>query len=85
MKRFVVRRQSTPSPKADQRLQRARRALEQGRIESAIREIRALPGAPNAEEWIRDAEEYKRVMDALENIETAAVLAQAPTPTTDED
>ena len=29
--------------------------------------------------------EASMTLDALENIETAAVLAQAPTPTTDED
>lgn len=75
---FSIRRQSTPSPKADQRLQRARRALEQGRIESAISEIKALPGAPKAQEWIADAEEYARVLQALDNIELAAVLAQSP-------
>lgn len=73
---FVVRRQSTPSPQSDQRITRARRALEQGRIENAIQEIKGLPGAPAAQEWIADAEEYARVMDALDNIELAAVLAQ---------
>jgi hypothetical protein len=74
---FVIRRQSTPSPQADFRLARARQALEQGRLESAIREIKGMPGAPKAAEWIADAEEYMLVMEALENIETAAVLAQS--------
>lgn len=73
---FVVRRQSTPSPQPARRLARAKRALEQGRLQSAIEEVRQMPGAAKADEWIRDAEEYSRAMEALENIEKAAVLDQ---------
>ena len=73
---FVVRRQSTPSPQPARRLARAKRALEQGRYQSAIEEVRQMPGAAKAEGWIKDAEEFARVMEALENIEKAAVLDQ---------
>lgn len=73
---FVVRRQSTPSPQPRRRLERAKRALEQGRYRSAIEEIRQMPGAAKADAWIKDAEEFSRVMEALENIEKAAVLDQ---------
>ena len=73
---FVVRRQSTPSPQPARRLDRAKRALEQGRYQSAIDEIKQMPGAARAEAWIADAEEFRRVMEALENIEKAAVLDQ---------
>ncbi|WP_249171876.1 hypothetical protein [Erythrobacter sp. JK5] len=74
---FVVRRESTPSPKPERRLERARFALEQGRFRNAIDEVRNMPGAEKAEAWIADAEEYMRVMEALERIETAAVLDQS--------
>ncbi|MEM6908241.1 MAG: hypothetical protein AAF494_06140 [Pseudomonadota bacterium] len=71
---FVIRRESTPSALPERRLERARYALEQGRYQNAIDEISAMPGADKAENWLADAEEYRRAMAALENIETAAVL-----------
>lgn len=73
---FVIRRESTPSPRSERRMERARWALEQGRIDSAIEEVRGMPGAANAEAWIEDAKRYRDVMIALENIESAAVLDQ---------
>jgi hypothetical protein len=73
---FVVRRESTPSPQPERRLERARWALEQGRYQTAIDEVRNMPGAAKAEGWIADAERYRDVMRALETIETAAVLDQ---------
>jgi hypothetical protein len=40
-------------------------------------EVRASrPGADKAESWIADAERYRKAMEALEVIETAAVLDQ---------
>ncbi|WP_298303788.1 hypothetical protein [uncultured Erythrobacter sp.] len=74
---FVVRRESTPSPQPQLRLDRARSALEQGRYQNAIDEIKGMPGAAQAEAWIADAERFKAVMEALEVIETAAVLDQS--------
>ena len=73
---FVFRRESTPSPQPERRMERARWALEQGRYQAAIDEVRGMPGAAKAEAWIKDAERYKKAMDALEVIETAAVLDQ---------
>ena len=73
---FVFRRESTPSPQPQRRLERARWALEQGRLSAAIDEVKGMPGAAKAESWIKDAERYKKAMDALEVIETAAVLDQ---------
>ena len=71
---FVVRREGTPSPVAARRIERARLFLESGRIEPAVAEIRALPNAVVAEEWIEDAERYAAAQHALETLETAAVL-----------
>jgi hypothetical protein len=73
---FVVRRESTPSPQPQRRLERARWALEQGRFQNAIDEVKGMPGADKAEAWIKDAERYRKVMEAMEVIETAAVLDQ---------
>jgi len=73
---FVFRRESTPSPQPQRRLERARWALEQGRYQNAIDEVKGMPGADMAEGWIEDAERYAKAMEALEVIETAAVLDQ---------
>ena len=74
---FVIRRESTPSPQPERRLDRARIALEQGRYQNAIDEIRGMPGAEEAQTWIADAERFRDAMQALEVIETAAVLDQS--------
>lgn len=71
---FVVRRESTPSPQPEKRLDRARQFLETGRVESAIAEVQNLPGADKAESWLADARRYGQAMEALDLIETAAVL-----------
>ena len=71
---FVVRRESAPSPQPQRRLDRARLFLESGRTDSAIAEVRNLPGAENAEGWLRDAERYATLQRSLDLIETAAVL-----------
>ncbi|WP_296719790.1 hypothetical protein [Erythrobacter sp.] len=73
---FVFRRESTPSPQPERRLERARWALEQGRYQNAIDEVKGMPGADMAAAWIADAERYRTAMEALEVIETAAVLDQ---------
>ncbi|WP_338243697.1 hypothetical protein [Aurantiacibacter hainanensis] len=71
---FVVRREDTPSPLAERRLERARLFLESGRIEAAVQEVRSMPNAPVAEGWIADAERFAAAQRALETLETAAVL-----------
>ncbi|MEL7188215.1 MAG: hypothetical protein AAGK17_01570 [Pseudomonadota bacterium] len=73
---FAIRRESTPSALPERRLERARFAMEQGRFQNAIDEVKELPGAAAAQAWITDAENFRDVMIALENIETAAVLDQ---------
>ena len=71
---FVVRRESTPSPQPRRRIERARLFLKTGRVEAAVAEVRNLPGGAGAQSWIRDAERYAAAQEALEMIETAAVL-----------
>ena len=71
---FVIRRETTPSARPIQRLERARFFLESGRVEAAIAEVRNLPGANQARDWIADAERYAAAQQALDLIETSAVL-----------
>ena len=71
---FVVRREDTASPVAERRLERARQFLESGQIEAAVSEVRNLPNAVAAQDWMDDAERYAAAQRALETLETAAVL-----------
>ncbi|QZD94880.1 hypothetical protein K3136_12475 [Qipengyuania gelatinilytica] len=71
---FTVRRESAPSPQPEKRIERARLFLLSGRPDDAVAEVRNLPGASQAEQWLRDAERYASTQRALDLIETAAVL-----------
>lgn len=71
---FVVRRAGTPSPAPNDRLKRARRALEGGNVEAALAEVARLPGREQAEGWITAARRYIQAHRALDIIEAAAIL-----------
>lgn len=71
---FVVRQEGTPSPVPTQRLARAKRSLDAGNVEAAIDEIEAMPGRAAAADWLIAARRYARVREALDLIETAAIL-----------
>ena len=71
---FVIRREDTPSPAAEQRLQRARLFLETGRINSAVAEVELLANAASAADWLRDARRFAAAQKALDLLETAAIL-----------
>jgi hypothetical protein len=71
---FVVRREDSPSPAPQRRLQRARLFLESGRADAAVAEVRNLPNAAGAAAWIADATRYAQAQDALETLELAALL-----------
>ena len=71
---FVIRRESTPSPEPQQRLDRARLFLESGRVEPAIAEVQHLPNAKQAAGWIADAQRYNQARNALALLETTAIL-----------
>jgi hypothetical protein len=71
---FVVRREGSPSPAPERRLERARLFLESGRTEAAIAEVGNLPNADRAADWIADARRYAAAQRGLERIEAAAIL-----------
>ncbi len=71
---FVVRKEGTPSPVPTQRLERAKRSLDAGNVDAAITEVEAMPGHEAADEWLVEARRYARVREALDLIETAAIL-----------
>lgn len=71
---FVIRRAGAPSPAPRKRMERARWFVESGRVEPAVAEVSNLPGAAGLDEWIADAEQYIRTQQALDLLETSAIL-----------
>ena len=63
---------NTASPKM--RLGHARLCLREGKIEAAIADVRLLPGAKGAAQWIADATRYAEAMHALDALDTSALL-----------
>ncbi len=74
---IVIHRAGTPSPAPADRLARIRRLVEIGQIEAALAEVRRMPGADDAGNWIAAARRYVDVHHALDTIETAAIEGQA--------
>ena len=70
---FSVRTADTPSPIAEQRLDRARRYIENGWVERAIVEVRAMPNTALAAEWLAEAQRYAAAQRALEALEAASI------------
>lgn len=71
---FVIEQEGTVSQTPTQRVQRARRYLEAGRVEAALAEIEQLPGRARADDWMAKARSYAEARRALDIIESAAIL-----------
>lgn len=70
----IVRRAGAPSPEPEQRLDRARHAVELGQIDAAIAEMSALPPQPRITRWLELARRYNEAHRALDVVEAAAIL-----------
>lgn len=79
---ITIRKEGTPSTLPSDRLRRAERALDAGEVEVALLEVLRLPGRDNAADWIAQARRYVAARQALDTIETAALLQPAPAPKT---
>jgi outer membrane murein-binding lipoprotein Lpp len=77
---FVVRAAGTQSPRASERLDRARRYLAAGQVDLAIAEVEAMPGSDVASDWLIAARRYHEARRALDLIETAAILEPRDSP-----
>ncbi|SFF75654.1 hypothetical protein SAMN05518801_101275 [Novosphingobium sp. CF614] len=71
---FVVRRDSSALMTPSARIDRARVMLTAHRIDNAVSEVERLPGAEAADIWITDARRYEQVQQALDLLETTAML-----------
>ena len=78
---FVVRKADQPSDIPTDRLSRAEHALEQGQVDNAAAEVARMPGAARANDWQAQARRYVLARNALDRIETEALLTPAPRPT----
>jgi hypothetical protein len=77
---IVLRQAGTPSPLPADRLARAKRLLDGGQVEAARAEVARLPGAGDAANWTAAAGRYIGARDALDRIESAAILGQGAQP-----
>ncbi|MES2337968.1 MAG: hypothetical protein V4537_07735 [Pseudomonadota bacterium] len=73
----VLRRESTPSPRPNDRLTRARRMLDAGHVEGVVAEVGRMPGAAEATSWIDAAKRYIDARRALNTLELAAINGRA--------
>ena len=71
-----IRRADRPSTQPDARYLRALSALEDGEVDTALAETMRLPGASNAQQWVRQARQYVAVHSALDEIESGALLSR---------
>lgn len=83
---IVIRSADTPSTEPSQRLDRAKRSLQAGDVAAAIAEVQRMPGHDYAGDWVVKARRYALAHQALDLIETAALLephapGEAPTAT----
>jgi hypothetical protein len=77
---ITVRRRDTPSPEPTERLRRAAQRLEAGQVEVALAEVMRIPGRDTAADWVRRARLYVAAREALDTIETAALLEPRAAP-----
>lgn len=75
-----VRHQSKPSQKPDARYERASAQLAAGDVAEALAETMRMPAARRAAAWIEQARRYVAAHRALDEIESAALLASARAP-----
>ncbi|HEY5720798.1 MAG TPA: hypothetical protein VIT45_00600 [Allosphingosinicella sp.] len=71
---ITIRKAGTQSTVPAERLRRATRRLEAGEVDVALVEVSRLPGRGKASDWIAKARRYVGARQALDAIETAALL-----------
>lgn len=76
---FVIRRDDAPSHAPQNRIERARLMLLAGKVKEAVAEIQSMPGGAAARDWADAANRYASSREALDVLESAALL-EAETP-----
>lgn len=81
---FIVRQADTPSTSPTERVNRARQAIDLGRVDQALAEVARLPNRELATAWMNKARRHVEAYRALDLLEAAAIIGPAqapPTPT----
>ena len=71
-----IRRADRPNPRPSATAERARQRLAAGQVDQALAEAMRLPGIGNAGPWVQRARTYVAAHRALDEIESAALLAR---------
>jgi hypothetical protein len=71
---FVIRHGSDPSPSPKARVDRALLYAREGKLDEAIAEVARLDAGESTEKWIVMAQRYQAVHQALDLIETTALI-----------
>lgn len=71
---FIIKKEETRSSRPQDRIDRAKLLLRMGRADEAADEIARLPGAAAATKWSEAARRYSAVQQALDLLETSALL-----------
>jgi hypothetical protein len=71
-----VHRAERPAVNAEARYSRALRRLSSGEVDQALAETMRMPGAARASDWIAKARRYVAAHRALDEVESAALLAK---------
>jgi len=77
---FVLRKENGPSLKPNERLIRAEALVDAGKLDLAVEEVAALPGASVAQSWLARAKRYSDARKALDRLEQIAILRPVAVP-----
>ena len=75
-----IRQASRPSVRPEARYARALELVRRGEVDAAIAETMRLPGAARANQWVGKARRYVTIQRALDEVESAALLAGNTVP-----
>ena len=75
-----IRHSSRPSVRPEARYNRSLDLIRRGEVDAALAETMRLPGAAKANAWAAKARRYVAVQRALDEVESAALLAGNTTP-----
>jgi hypothetical protein len=77
---FVLRKENGPSLAPNERLIRAEALVDAGKLDLAVAEVAALPGASIAQSWIARAKRFSEARKALDRLEQVAILQPLAVP-----
>lgn len=77
---FVLRKENGPSLAPNERLIRAEALVDAGKLDLAVTEVVALPGASIAQSWMVRAKRFSDARKALDRLEQVAILQPVAVP-----